>query len=162
PSGGVRDPRADAPVRAGDPDAADGSEALQNDHPRHSPDQRDRRDEPVRRSAAPRRLKELAALGAMQNRLISRREFLCGAAAGTAAPGLAGAAPRATRTVAGLAALKEALENTANPGDVLLLQPGVYRLDVRRLPARRSGTPERPITLRGMIQDGRRPVLDGS
>src|SRR5262249_35855412 len=38
----------------------------------------------------------------------------------------------------------------------------VYRLDVRRLPVRRSGTPGRPITLRGMIQDGRRPVLDGS
>lgn len=75
---------------------------------------------------------------------------------------LAGVAQGETRTVSDLATLKDLLENRANPGDVLLLQPGVYLLDAPRLSVRRSGTPERPITLRGVLKDGQRPVLDGS
>jgi hypothetical protein len=94
--------------------------------------------------------------------IISRREFLCCAAAGMAGAALAEAATEATRTVSDLTALKDALENTAGPGDVLLLQPGIYHLDARRLAVRRSGTPTRPITLRGVSRGGRRPVLDGS
>src|SRR5262249_40058317 len=115
------------------------------------------RDEPFRRSAAPRRVSRSAVLGArrgrgrpaghsraehgalersvMQHPLISRREFLCGAAAGITGVALGGAAPQATRTVSDLAALKEALESTANPGDVLLLRPGVYRKQRRGPPA---------------------------
>ena len=69
---------------------------------------------------------------------INRREFLSWAAAGLAGTARAGAAPAATRTLSDLAALKDALENTANPGDVLLLAPGVYAPDVPRLSVRRT------------------------
>src|SRR5438105_4987125 len=92
--------------------------------------------------------------------ILSRREFLCGAAAGLAATAREGASAT-TRTIPDIAALKDALENTARPGDVLQLQPGVYYLDERRLPVRRSGVPGRPITLRGIVRAGQRPVLDG-
>lgn len=93
---------------------------------------------------------------------ISRREFLCCVAAGMAGVSRVEAAPERPRTVSDLAALKNALETTANPGDVILLQPGVYLLDARRLAVRQSGTPRRPITLRGVVRSGQRPVLDGS
>jgi hypothetical protein len=94
--------------------------------------------------------------------LISRREFLCCVAAGLAGVTRVEASPERSRTVSDLAALKDALETAANPGDVILLQPGVYLLDARRLAVRRSGTPGRPITLRGVVRSGQRPVLDGS
>jgi hypothetical protein len=93
--------------------------------------------------------------------MISRRACLYGAA-GIAGAALAQPAAGATRPIRDLAALKHALENSAEPGDLLLLQPGVYALDTARLSVRRSGTPERPITLRGVVRDGQRPVLDGS
>jgi hypothetical protein len=97
-----------------------------------------------------------------QRSIIKRREFLGRAAAGMAGVALVGTAAEVTSTVSDLAGLKEALERTASPGDVILLQPGVYYLDERRLPVRRSGTSQRPITLRGVSRGGQRPVLDGS
>jgi hypothetical protein len=94
--------------------------------------------------------------------IISRRMFLYSAASGMAGLALPEAASAGTRSIADLAGLKDALAKTAEPGEALLLQPGVYYLDDRRLPVRRSGTPERPITLRGVARGGQRPVLDGS
>lgn len=97
-----------------------------------------------------------------QNLTLTRRQFLSTAALALASARSAAAAPAPTRSVADLAALKDVLENTANPGDVILLQPGVYPVDVPRLSVRRSGTSERPIILRGVVRGGQRPVLDGS
>lgn len=93
---------------------------------------------------------------------LTRRQFLYTTTLALASGRSATAARAPTRSVADLAALKDVLENTANPGDVILLQPGVYSVDVPRLSVRRSGTPERPITLRGAVRGGQRPVLDGS
>jgi len=67
-----------------------------------------------------------------------------------------------TYKVSDYGTLKDMLENTAEPGDVLEVQPGVMYADSRRIDVKRSGTPEKPIIVRGVIVDGRRPVLDGS
>src|SRR5690349_18184794 len=96
-----------------------------------------------------------------QRHCYSRRAFLGTAAAGMAGVALGERAPGATHSVSDLMGLKKTLEETAKPGDLVLLQPGMYELDVRRLPVRRSGRPGRPITLRGVSREGRRPVLDG-
>jgi Right handed beta helix region len=94
--------------------------------------------------------------------ILTRRQFLGTTALAVASAPWVAAASAPTRSVADLAALKDVLENSANPGDVILLQPGVYAVDVPRLSVRRSGTPERPITLRGVVRGEQRPVLDGS
>lgn len=65
-----------------------------------------------------------------------------------------------------LAALAEAVGEKANPGDVIELVPGNYFLDRPTIEVLRSGTPEAPITIRGVRSgDGervKRPVIDAS
>jgi len=68
----------------------------------------------------------------------------------------------ATYEVSDYATLKDMLENTAEPGDILEIQPGVMYADSKRIDVMRSGTPEKPIIVRGVVVDGQRPVLDGS
>jgi hypothetical protein len=67
-----------------------------------------------------------------------------------------------TRPVADLKTLANLVGETVEPGDVLELQPGTYFLEVDRIAIRRSGTPEQPIIIRGVMVDGRRPVIDAS
>ncbi len=66
------------------------------------------------------------------------------------------------RKVSTYAELKQALENDAEPGDVIEVQPGVYYATDSRITVNRSGTPENPIIIRGVLEDGRRPAIDGS
>ncbi|MCW3473883.1 right-handed parallel beta-helix repeat-containing protein [Limobrevibacterium gyesilva] len=73
----------------------------------------------------------------------------------TALPDWIGASPARSwqvgggrvRDVGSTAALAAAV-NSADPGDVILLRPGAYRLDDIRLRVARAGTAEAPITLR--------------
>ena len=58
--------------------------------------------------------------------------------------------------------LKLALEDEAQPGDVVEVQPGVYYATSPRITVRRSGTPEKPIIIRGVMKDGQRPAIDGT
>ncbi len=66
------------------------------------------------------------------------------------------------RSVSTYDELKLALEEQANPGDIIEIQPGVYYATSHRIHVGRSGTPEQPIIVRGVIRDGQRPVIDGS
>lgn len=66
------------------------------------------------------------------------------------------------RKVATYDQLKQVLENDAQPGDIVEVQPGVYYATSPRITVNRSGTPEKPITIRGVMKDGRRPAIDGS
>lgn len=50
--------------------------------------------------------------------------------------------------------------SSASPGDVILVQPGVHPVTVSRLSFYNSGTPGNPITIRGVMSAGNRPVLD--
>jgi hypothetical protein len=76
--------------------------------------------------------------------------------------GLAASAFAATRRVSDLKALHEWCEAKAQPGDVIEIQPGTHYLDARFVHVLRSGEPGKPITIRGVVRDGRTPVLDGS
>ncbi len=58
--------------------------------------------------------------------------------------------------------IADLLANKANPGDVVEIQPGTYMMDRKKISILRSGTPDAPIVIRGVIQDGKRPVFDGS
>lgn len=58
--------------------------------------------------------------------------------------------------------LKQVLEQEAQPGDIIEVQPGVYYATSPRIAVRACGTPDRPITIRGVIRNGRRPAIDGS
>lgn len=62
-----------------------------------------------------------------------------------------------------LAALAEAVAGKAKPGDVVELAPGNYFLDRPTIEVLCSGTPEAPITIRGVRDDdGKRPIIDAS
>lgn len=61
-----------------------------------------------------------------------------------------------------LETLARILGRTAEAGDVIELQTGAYYLGVDRISVERSGTPERPIIIRGVIENGQRPVIDAS
>jgi len=50
----------------------------------------------------------------------------------------------------------------ARPGDVVEIAPGTYMMDRKKISVQTSGTPEAPIIIRGVIEDGKRPVFDGS
>lgn len=56
--------------------------------------------------------------------------------------------------------LKNAIQNVAVPGDVILLQPGTYVCTDDRLDIHNSGTLGNPITIRGVLDgQGNRPVI---
>jgi hypothetical protein len=68
-------------------------------------------------------------------------------------------ADAATMKVANFAEVMAAVEK-ANPGDVIEVQPGVYRPTDARNSIRRPGQPGQPITMRGVVRDGQRPAFD--
>ncbi len=68
----------------------------------------------------------------------------------------------AVRRITGIEALREACEMKANPGDIIEIQPGAYYLDTRFIHVLRSGEPDKPITIRGVVTDGKTPVIDAS
>jgi len=74
----------------------------------------------------------------------------------------AGLASAAEHKVSDLATLERFLSTDSVAGDVLEVQPGTYFVETAKIPVLRSGTPEKPIIVRGVVKDGRRPVLDAS
>ena len=61
------------------------------------------------------------------------------------------------------AELKDAIQNLAQPGDVILVQPGTYTCTDDRLDIHNSGLPGNPITIRGVLDaQGNRPVITAS
>ena len=77
---------------------------------------------------------------------------------------LVAAAPSSAETfrVKDLQTLNDLCANKANPGDVIEIEPGTYYLDTPRIQVLRSGEPGKPITIRGVVKDGKPPVIDGS
>ncbi|MHC4712938.1 MAG: right-handed parallel beta-helix repeat-containing protein [Planctomycetota bacterium] len=65
-----------------------------------------------------------------------------------------------THEVNDIKALTKLLAETAEPGDVIEIQPGVYYAEAKRISVLRSGTPDKPIIVRGVVKDGERPVID--
>jgi len=65
-----------------------------------------------------------------------------------------------TYTVGDLEALTRLVQFEAEPGDLIELEPGYYRFEADRIRCDRSGTPEKPIIVRGVIANGRMPVID--
>ncbi len=62
--------------------------------------------------------------------------------------------------VSDLDTLEDLLQNKAEPGDVIELQPGYYYFEKDRIRCERSGTPDAPIIVRGILKDGKSPVID--
>ena len=48
----------------------------------------------------------------------------------------------------------------ANPGDIIEVQPGVYKPTQGRNSIRRAGEPGKPIIMHGVVRDGQRPAFD--
>jgi len=67
-----------------------------------------------------------------------------------------------TYRVSDLATLAELCGEKANPGDVIEIEAGTYYLETPRIAVLRSGEPGKPITIRGVMKDGKRPVIDAS
>jgi hypothetical protein len=74
------------------------------------------------------------------------------------------AAPAMAETyrVSDLKTLEDLCANKANPGDVIEIEYGTYYLESPRIAVLRSGEPGKPITIRGILKDGKPPVIDGS
>jgi len=68
----------------------------------------------------------------------------------------------ATHRVRDLESLARIVGEAAEPGDVIEIQPGTYYLETDRISLRRSGTPEHPIVIRGVMSGGMRPLIDAS
>ncbi|MBE9565146.1 MAG: hypothetical protein IMF16_00145, partial [Proteobacteria bacterium] len=73
-----------------------------------------------------------------------------------------GEARATTYPVSDLETLQRLCAEVANPGDVIEIQPGTYYLDTPRISVLRSGEPGNPIIIRGVVRDGRPPVIDAS
>jgi len=83
--------------------------------------------------------------------------------AATAVLGTALPAWAADIVVTDYAELKNAIQNVAQPGDVILVQPGTYTCTDDRLDIHTSGTLADPITIRGVLDgQGNRPVITTS
>ncbi len=67
-----------------------------------------------------------------------------------------------THKVSDLNTLAELLDGTAQPGDQIEVEPGTYYLDRPRLLVTSSGTPEAPIIVRGVEENGSKPVICAS
>ncbi|MCD6404996.1 MAG: right-handed parallel beta-helix repeat-containing protein, partial [Planctomycetes bacterium] len=65
-----------------------------------------------------------------------------------------------TWKVGDLDALSAILAEKARPGDIVEVEPGAYRLDRPSIKVLRSGTPQCPVTIRGVIREGVRPQID--
>ncbi len=65
-----------------------------------------------------------------------------------------------THRVDSLDALEKLVQDEAEPGDVIELEPGYYYFEKDRIRCNRSGTPDEPIIVRGIIKDGKSPVID--
>lgn len=74
--------------------------------------------------------------------------------------GLVAEAVGETWEVGDLETLAAVVGEKAGPGDIIAIQPGVYRLDRPSIKVLRSGTPERPVTIRGVLEEGVRPRID--
>ncbi len=66
----------------------------------------------------------------------------------------------ATWKVGGVETLAAVLAEKACPGDIVEVEPGAYLLDRPSIRVLRSGTPQRPITIRGVIKEGVRPQIN--
>jgi len=71
-------------------------------------------------------------------------------------------APAAVYEVSDLDTLQRLCAEEANPGDIIEIQPGTYYLTTPRISVTRSGEPGRPIIIRGLVEDGKRPIIDAS
>ncbi len=67
-----------------------------------------------------------------------------------------------TYRVSDLKTLRKLCAERANPGDIIEILPGTYYLEESHIPVLRSGEPGRPIVIRGLLEDGRPPVIDAS
>jgi len=72
------------------------------------------------------------------------------------------AASAKTHQVSDLTEVAKLLGETANPGDVIEIQPGTYYLQDKWIRVLRSGAPDNPIIVRGVMKDGTLPVIDAS
>ena len=73
-----------------------------------------------------------------------------------------GCAARGVHRVSDLRTLATLCAEEANPGDVIEIRPGTYYLDTPKIEVLRSGTPDKPIIIRGVSKNGKRPVIDAS
>jgi len=78
------------------------------------------------------------------------------------ATGLVGVSSAETYKVSDLKTLADLVGGKAGPGDIIELAYGTYYLDVPRINVESSGTPDQPLIIRGIMQDGKRPVIDAS
>ena len=72
---------------------------------------------------------------------------------------LMSSADAAVRKVTNFAEVMDAA-GKANPGDIIEVQPGVYKPTEGRNSIRRAGEPGKPIIMRGVVRDGQRPAFD--
>ncbi|HUW82423.1 MAG TPA: Calx-beta domain-containing protein, partial [Phycisphaerae bacterium] len=56
--------------------------------------------------------------------------------------------------------LKQAITTDAQPGDVIVVQPGVYQMNESRLSFYNAGEPGNPITIRGVMNGSQRPICE--
>lgn len=68
----------------------------------------------------------------------------------------------AVHKVDNLEDLQRLCAEEADPGDIIEIQPGTYYLETSRIAVTRSGEPGRPIIIRGVVVDGKPPVIDAS
>ncbi len=71
-------------------------------------------------------------------------------------------AAAAVHKVDNLEDLQRLCAEEANPGDIIEIQPGTYYLETPRIAVTRSGEPGRPIIIRGVVEEGKPPVIDAS
>ncbi len=69
-------------------------------------------------------------------------------------------AAAAVHKVDNLEDLQRLCAEEANPGDIIEIQPGTYYLETPRIAVTRSGEPGRPIIIRGVVEEGKPPVID--
>jgi hypothetical protein len=92
--------------------------------------------------------------------MLREAALVCAGVAALCALSAAGFAE--TYEVSDLETLQVLCSEKAEPGDVIEIQPGRYYLEEPRLRVLRSGEPDRPIVIRGVVQDGEPPIIDAS
>lgn len=56
--------------------------------------------------------------------------------------------------------LEYLVEEKVLPGDIIEIPPGHHYFEYDRISIQRSGAPDKPIIIRGVMENGRRPVID--